>query len=146
MFQETRFGGSGGAQGSRMGGVLGKGTMEAHRQQHGSLPPCLLAAHPLLAHPGAGQWLAAALDVAVWPAACPEWGKGRPILASLGAHVQREEQPGRLGPQQFFPKSRTHLRHTCSQPGPPRPGSITISFQDITHKKQPSLVWLWKSG
>ena len=81
----------------------------------------------------------------MWPAACPAWGKGGPFWLPWGSPF-REEQLGRMGLQRFFPKGRTHLRRTHAQPGPGRPRSITISFQDTSHKKQPGLVWLWKSS
>lgn len=45
-----------------------------------------------------------------------------------------------------FPKSRAYLRRTRSQPSPAKPRSIAISFQDISHKKQPALAGPWKEA
>ena len=98
MFQENHSGGRGGAQGSRRGVVLGNGATDASREQCcPSFPPCLLAPGPLQAPPGvgAGQRRAAALDVAVWPAAPPAGGKGRPVWLPWGSVLREKSLAGR---------------------------------------------------
>lgn len=122
-FQENRSGARRGAWGSRWG-VLGKAAAPAP-----SLPPHLQV------HSG---HQAAASEVAVWPVASPVWGESRLVLASLGPMFPA----GWLQPRGHFPKNRPHVR--CL--GPVGLRSIAISFQDITHKKAPGIVWLQKSS
>lgn len=94
MFQEKHSGGGGGAQGSRMGAVLGNGS-HANPQAAAQSPPSPPAGPHLQAHPGTGQPQEAACGSVV--GSPPVWARGGLILASLGVPVQREEHPGCWG-------------------------------------------------